>query len=68
MNKIRELTEVEVEAVSGGLGDVNIPINVQTTVQDTTITQSAFAFAGNAGNGIGTAGNVGTNFGLNLIK
>jgi hypothetical protein len=70
MNKIRELTEMEVEAVSGGVGDpsINIPINIQTNVQDTTIAQSAFAFGGNAGNGIGTAGNVNTNFGLNLIK
>ena len=68
MNKIRELTEMEVEAVSGGVGDpsISVPIIVQTNVQNTIPVQTAFAFGGDAKNGIGTAGNVNTNFGLNL--
>jgi outer membrane receptor protein involved in Fe transport len=68
MNEIRELTEMEVEAVSGGVTNpfINVPINVQTNVQNVIPVQTAIAFGGDAGNAIGSAGNIGTNFGFQL--
>ena len=64
MSAIRELTEMEVEAVSGG-GTFGPPIsiNVQNSIQNTIPVQAAVATSiggdANAGNGIGSAGNFG---------
>ena len=62
MNEIRELTEMEVEAVSGG-ALVNVPISIQNSVQNNIPVQAAVATSiggdANAGNGIGFAGNFG---------
>jgi hypothetical protein len=67
MTEIRELTEMEVEAVCGGGSLVNVPISiqnsVQNSVQNTIPVQIAAATSiggnANAGNGIGSAGNFG---------
>jgi hypothetical protein len=60
MNEIRELTEVEVEAVSGGSSfssllpsiTVNAPVDVQIGTQVIAATQTAVSAFGNAGNQI----------------
>jgi hypothetical protein len=66
MNEIRELTEMEVEAVSGG-ALVNVPISIQNSVQNNIPVQTAVATSiggdANAGNGIGGL----TNFGFQGI-
>ena len=63
MTEIRELTEMEVEAVCGGGLLVNVPISIQNSVQNTIPVQIAAATSiggnANAGNGIGSAGNFG---------
>jgi hypothetical protein len=63
MTEIRELTEMEVEAVCGGGSLVNVPISIQNSVQNTIPVQIAAATSiggnANAGNGIGSAGNFG---------
>ena len=62
MNGIRELTEMEVEAVSGG-ALVSVPISIENSVQNTIPVQVAAATSiggdAKAGNGIGFAGNFG---------
>jgi hypothetical protein len=62
MTEIRELTEMEVEAVCGG-SLVDVPISIQNSVQNTIPVQVAAATSiggnANAGNGIGSAGNFG---------
>jgi hypothetical protein len=59
---IRELTEMEVEAVSGG-AFVEVPISIQNSVQNIIPVQTAVATSlrgpANAGNGIGGLTNVG---------
>jgi hypothetical protein len=60
MNEIRELTEMEVEAVSGGSSfssllpsiTVNTPVDVQIGTQVIAATQTAVSAFGNAGNQI----------------
>jgi hypothetical protein len=62
MTKIRELTEMEVEAVCGG-AFVSVPISIENSVQNNIPVQVAAAtsLGGNAtaGNGIGGLTNLG---------
>ena len=57
MNEIRELAEMEVETVSGGSPLVNVPINIQNTIQTNLPIQTAVAIGigspASAGNLIG---------------
>jgi hypothetical protein len=57
MNEIRELAEMEIEAVSGGSPLVNVPINIQNTIQTNLPVQTAVAIGlgvpASAGNLIG---------------
>lgn len=59
---VRELTEMEVEAVSGG-AFVEVPISIQNSVQNIIPVQNAVATSvggpANAGNGIGGLQNFG---------
>jgi hypothetical protein len=62
MNEIRELTEMEVEAVSGG-ALVNVPISIQNNIPVQTAVATSIGGDANAGNGIGGL----TNFGFQGI-
>jgi hypothetical protein len=56
MNEIRELAETEVETVVGGSPLVNVPINIQNTIQTNLPIQNAVAIG--IGGGPVTAGNL----------
>jgi hypothetical protein len=62
MNEIRELTEKEVEAVSGGSPLINLPITIQNNFAVPTAVAIGVGGPANAGNLIGGL----TNFGFQL--
>ena len=61
MHEICELTEMDLEAVAGGDGFINLPITVQTSIENNIPVQTAVATgiggSANAGNLIGGLGN-----------
>jgi hypothetical protein len=69
MNEIRELTEMEVEAVSGG-GLVDVNVTNQVFAPTSLALQNAVAVGvgtpANAGNLIGGLTTIGTNLGFQL--
>ena len=62
MNEIRERTEMEVEAVSGGSPLINLPITIQNNFAVPTAVAIGVGGPANAGNLIGGL----TNFGFQL--
>jgi hypothetical protein len=62
MNEIRELTDTEVEAVSGGSPLINLPITIQNNFAVPTAVAIGVGGPANAGNLIGGL----TNFGFQL--
>lgn len=64
MNEIRELTEMEVEAVSGGSSFINVVTPVQISTQINAPVQTAVALGGDAVNLINGGLN---NFGFQAV-